>query len=149
MQEDFFLLGTISQNKNKIEIVLELHSRTNFSKKLQLLLQTFDFLKKPVSKQVQVFRVSDLVLYIEFQKMIQNLSRQYLWSHVMYNSIAAERITWQTLGCPTNQFQLQFTSNEYVRSLQKLLVNSFIIMTRLSLQKMSTNGKIILHCCCF
>ena len=45
-----FLHGTISQNKKKIEIVLELHSRTNFSKKLQLLLQTFDFLKKPVSK---------------------------------------------------------------------------------------------------
>ena len=143
MQEDFFLLGTISQNKNKIEIVLELHSRTNFSKKLQLLLQTFDFQKKPVSKQVQIFRVSDLVLYIESQKMI------HLSSTFGATSCTIQLQQKESHGCPTNQFQQQFTSNECVRSLQKLLVNSFIIMTRLSLQKMSTNGKIILHCCCF
>ena len=52
MQEDFFLLGTISQNKNKIEIVPPglLHSGTNLYQNVQFLLKIFDALEWARSK---------------------------------------------------------------------------------------------------
>ena len=52
MQEDFFLLGTISQNKNKIEIVPPglLQSGTNLYQKVKFLLKIFDALEWTRSK---------------------------------------------------------------------------------------------------